>query len=187
MKMQWSSVDSSAASRKPYQQETMERVCETQCDKDCSTANSLPLQEVCSKAEVLAYRHTHLVKRLEKKLKISPKKAQKLFVAMLQFLYICGVERRGRNFSPSPMVDEAWHNFILFTKDYDDFCRIYFGQFIHHRPFTDEYRGSGKSDETLEVLVQHFGQLSSFWVKNAPEDCSQCAPDRDCNGGGNCG
>lgn len=39
-------------------------------------------------------------------------------------------------FMPRSMreVDEMWHEFILFTKDYTDFCMHYFGEYIHHLP-----------------------------------------------------
>lgn len=39
---------------------------------------------------------------------------------------------------PTPMlsnkVDTLWHQFILCTKDYLNFCYKYFGKFIHHTP-----------------------------------------------------
>ena len=31
-------------------------------------------------------------------------------------------------------IDEMWHEFILFTKDYSDFCAKYFGEYMHHLP-----------------------------------------------------
>ena len=37
---------------------------------------------------------------------------------------------------PSKIVDEAWHEFILFTKEYEYFCRQVFGKFLHHMPAT---------------------------------------------------
>jgi hypothetical protein len=37
---------------------------------------------------------------------------------------------------PSQVVDELWHEFILFTRDYQDFCRTAFGRFLHHTPAT---------------------------------------------------
>ena len=33
-------------------------------------------------------------------------------------------------------VDNLWHSFILFTKDYAAFCDTCFGKFIHHVPGT---------------------------------------------------
>ena len=35
---------------------------------------------------------------------------------------------------PSEAVDEIWHNMILYTARYGDFCRKYFGKFVHHIP-----------------------------------------------------
>lgn len=35
---------------------------------------------------------------------------------------------------PSQAVDDLWHEFILYTKAYDEFCRKAFGRFFHHTP-----------------------------------------------------
>jgi len=35
---------------------------------------------------------------------------------------------------PSQAVDKAWHEFILLTKNYADFCDNAFGKFLHHTP-----------------------------------------------------
>lgn len=44
--------------------------------------------------------------------------------------------KSGRRFvsMPSQVVDDLWHEFILYTKNYDRFCRQAFGQFLHHTP-----------------------------------------------------
>lgn len=35
---------------------------------------------------------------------------------------------------PSQVVDAAWHEFILFTRNYRDFCHRALGRFLHHTP-----------------------------------------------------
>ena len=35
---------------------------------------------------------------------------------------------------PSQVVDDLWHEFILYTKNYQHFCRHGFGRFLHHTP-----------------------------------------------------
>jgi hypothetical protein len=42
----------------------------------------------------------------------------------------------GRKFvaMPSQVADELWHEFILYTREYERFCRKAFGQFLHHTP-----------------------------------------------------
>lgn len=42
----------------------------------------------------------------------------------------------GRQFvsMPSQVADDLWHEFILYTRNYDAFCRRAFGRFMHHTP-----------------------------------------------------
>jgi len=42
----------------------------------------------------------------------------------------------GRRFvsMPSQAVDDLWHEFILYTRNYDVFCKQAFGRFLHHTP-----------------------------------------------------
>lgn len=35
---------------------------------------------------------------------------------------------------PSQVTDDLWHEFILFTRQYDGFCAKAFGRFLHHVP-----------------------------------------------------
>ena len=35
---------------------------------------------------------------------------------------------------PSQAADDLWHEFILYTREYDAFCRRAFGGFLHHTP-----------------------------------------------------
>lgn len=54
----------------------------------------------------------------------------------------------GRRFvsMPSQVVDDLWHEFILYTKHYDAFCRQAFGQFMHHTPAV--VLSKGQTDNT---------------------------------------
>lgn len=35
---------------------------------------------------------------------------------------------------PSKSVDALWHTFLLYTREYHDFCNKAFSRFLHHRP-----------------------------------------------------
>ncbi|PHV12009.1 glycine-rich domain-containing protein [Chitinimonas sp. BJB300] len=35
---------------------------------------------------------------------------------------------------PSQVADDLWHEFILYTKNYQAFCKKAFGRFLHHTP-----------------------------------------------------
>jgi hypothetical protein len=44
--------------------------------------------------------------------------------------------KSGRKFvsMPSQVADDLWHEFILYTKNYQAFCKQAFGRFLHHTP-----------------------------------------------------
>lgn len=50
---------------------------------------------------------------------------------------------------PSVVADDLWHEFILYTRDYQDFCRRAFGGFLHHAPAVILSR-EGRSNEGLK-------------------------------------
>jgi hypothetical protein len=57
-----------------------------------------------------------------------------VFKALRDYFQICA-KADGRMVSmPSQVVDDAWHDFILFTKDYEVFCKKAFGKYLHHTP-----------------------------------------------------
>ncbi len=116
-------------------------------------------------AAVLAYEHEPLVARLQKKLNINEHKARQIFEDTKRFLFICGT-CNGR-WSPSREIDEGWHNFIMFTKDYMKFCEKFFGRFIHHQPnLPGQVPDKTRPRRTLIAAIQLFGRenLSSSWV-----------------------
>ena len=41
---------------------------------------------------------------------------------------------------PSVAVDTAWHEFILLTQKYADFCQKAFGKFLHHAPTNGDHK-----------------------------------------------
>lgn len=50
------------------------------------------------------------------------------------YFHLCHAAGRRMVAMPSQAVDDAWHEFILFTRRYDAFCRGAFGRFLHHTP-----------------------------------------------------
>lgn len=56
--------------------------------------------------------------------------------------------KSGRKFvsMPSQVADDLWHEFILYTRHYEVFCRQAFGQFMHHTPAV--VLGSNRSNNT---------------------------------------
>ena len=91
------------------------------------------------------------------------------------------------------IIDEMWHNFILFTNDYGKFCFENFGRYIHHQPTTkkekeeqqinknqklEEYKIRTKKQ--YEIIYDNFGEetLNKWFVyfadKYSAEYIKQC-------------
>ena len=65
-------------------------------------------------------------------------------------------------------IDEMWHEFILFTRDYMDFCEQYFGEFIHHVPNIFQFQPLPRAqvDHEVEVLLNYiYDNLGAESVK----------------------
>ena len=65
---------------------------------------------------------------------LSPEQASLVLDGLRDYFYICS-QANGKMVSmPSQVVDVAWHEFILFTRDYENYCKKTFRRFLHHTP-----------------------------------------------------
>lgn len=62
------------------------------------------------------------------------KECQLVAHALRQFFLAYALGGRKFVAMPSQVVDDLWHEFILYTKSYQAFCRQAFGGFLHHTP-----------------------------------------------------
>jgi hypothetical protein len=129
---------------------------------------------------VANYKHPHLVARLQRKCSMSHEEAEQLFLDTKQFMYLCAKYPGG--LAPTKVIDEGWHNFILFTRDYRRFCLDFLGRFIHHEPIPP---GTAKNGELVRKAVNlarsTFGDsLSKNWSAEGA-DCDKCAPAPSCD------
>lgn len=94
-----------------------------------NTSETSPLKEI------LEYQHPDVISRFTDLFSISQDEACDIFTITKKFLFISQIKGV---FIPDDLliIDEMWHNFILFTSDYNDFCLNSFKRFLHHRPAT---------------------------------------------------
>lgn len=57
-----------------------------------------------------------------------------VFEGLRSYFYICNKAKRKTVAMPSQVVDVAWHEFILFTRAYEQFSKKAIGRFLHHTP-----------------------------------------------------
>jgi hypothetical protein len=65
---------------------------------------------------------------------LSLKERQLVAHALRQFFLVYLKVKRRHVAMPSQVVDDLWHEFILYTQNYKAFCRHAFGRFLHHTP-----------------------------------------------------
>lgn len=65
---------------------------------------------------------------------LSDAQIELVFSALREYFHLCRKAGRRLLAMPSQAVDVAWHEFILFTRNYDLFCRRGLGRFLHHTP-----------------------------------------------------
>lgn len=53
---------------------------------------------------------------------------------LMQYFRICQLAKGKFVSMPSQVVDDLWHEFILFTRNYENFCQKAFGRYLHHTP-----------------------------------------------------
>lgn len=80
---------------------------------------------------------------------LTPHQINKIESALKQFFRAYHRGRYRHVAMPSQAADELWHEFILYTKAYDAFCRNAFGRFLHHTPAAVLAPAQKKSNEGL--------------------------------------
>lgn len=89
---------------------------------------------------------------------------------LVQFFALCAV-KPGVHVASEP-VDSFWHDFLLFTHTYKDFCRRTVRGYIHHKPATST-PPSGYFD-TLKEIQQRFPDYSArAWPTQERMDWSE--------------
>lgn len=65
---------------------------------------------------------------------LSNEQLDTVFSTLREYFLFTHQARRTMVSMPSQVVDVAWHEFILFTRSYNEFCTRALGRFLHHTP-----------------------------------------------------
>lgn len=164
--------------------------------KGVVSSSIISLNPEINLGQVMSFQFQPLIDRMVDKHGWELTVAVQVFEDTKRFLYLCAACMTGLPLAPSVSIDEVWHNFILFTEDYVQFCKSHFGRIIHHRPRRrDDKPSNGQPvQNTLQMAKIAFGnQLSDNWQFNRADgsvlkvNC-QCegAMQIDCSPSTNC-
>jgi hypothetical protein len=100
------------------------------------TITDTPLQARNARVfESLTHEAPFLIEKLVKNCVVdTADEAEALFREVKRYLVLADLDQDRVWNMYSLRVDEAWHQFILFTKQYIDFCQRYFGRYVSHNP-----------------------------------------------------
>ncbi|WP_326547576.1 hypothetical protein QGN32_05185 [Mycolicibacterium sp. ND9-15] len=102
--------------------------------------------------EALDYEAPFVIEKLVKEQFVDTAQgADALFAEVKRYLVLCHVDRTKSWKMHSLAVDEAWHQFVLFTAEYTAFCAKYFGRYRHHAPSNAPDIGEGHAPEATFV------------------------------------
>lgn len=108
-------------------------------------------------------------------------------IEIKRYLAMCAINPKAHYGMRGP-IDELWHTFVIFTRDYARFCEEVAGRFIHHIPETGEDRAKG-SDSYARFLNDYeeiFGHPApaQYWPRPALLDASaECQGCNTCSQG----
>ncbi|WP_186647030.1 hypothetical protein [Fluviispira vulneris] len=135
-----------------------------------------------SLSEVLKYYNKKIIERfIQENPSISFKESEEIFTETLKWLSLYNEsiidEKINFNlfiYSDSIIIDEKWHNFILFTKYYHSFCEEYFGRYIHHIPVIDNDNKDSDIETKLSELYGYIydklgEETLNLWFREFPE------------------
>lgn len=140
---------------------------------------------------LLTYRHPASLKTYMRTYAVDEFTAEQLFIDMLKYLWLSSRHREEQVEKPSESslqfsfvmhqemrdIDNMWHGFILYTKDYTAFCHRYFGGYLHHVP--DVAEGDAPSNHEfaenmtnfLSYVYDHLGEATvRRWFRAALEE-----------------
>lgn len=104
--------------------------------------------------ELLSYTNLRVVERYKKDYPSNQLPAENALKEVLKYLWLAQKHRNDVVANPHDEaldfpcdvhfemkeIDDMWHTFILFTKDYMEFGQKFFGKYVHHAPADEEMK-----------------------------------------------
>lgn len=110
---------------------------------------------------ILQYKNQAVIERYERDFPNNTLSGEAAFTELMKYFWLSNQHKIAYNLDPenkelqfscylfSEMkdIDDMWHSFLLFTRDYMAFCDDHFGEFQHHTPIESEQIASNEEVE----------------------------------------
>ena len=107
-----------------------------------------------------SYKNEAVMRRYTQDFPHATLSAENAFKELMKFMWLSLKARSDRkSFSCAihqemTEIDNMWHTFLLFTRDYQTFCNNYLGEFFHHIPLSNQSKLP--SDEEYESELTEY-------------------------------
>lgn len=130
---------------------------------------------ICTLEEILNYKNPAVVRRFQKEHPAKADRAEEIFTDLMRFFW--GTKKHVLDRAQQPEntdldfffimdedmreIDQMWHVFLLYTRDYADYCEHHFGEYLHHQPdLVPYFENQGFKFETnLEKFLDYTFEL----------------------------
>jgi hypothetical protein len=102
----------------------------------------------------------------------SEDEARTLFREVKRYLFLNRADQSKLWEMHSFRIDEVWHQFVLFTRQYTDFCMRYFGAYSPHNPSNAPESPKHNAGKTLQVAT--FKEFHAYYEKVFGEPLPDC-------------
>jgi len=134
--------------------------------------------------KIMSYPLARVLERYQKDFNVSAQEAQEHERELKRYL-ILSFTLEDEVAMYSTQVDNFWHTFLLFTKQYQQFCHEFFGKFLHHEPMDnkklqDDAQLLAKKQAFIAAYTDLFGQEppAHIWHRKHSKCCG--GPGHDC-------
>ncbi|TAN35479.1 MAG: hypothetical protein EPN23_11080 [Verrucomicrobia bacterium] len=101
-------------------------------------------------------------------------------IEMKKYLYL--IAKNHKEYGMTRSIDMYWHTFILFTKEYHDFCDFLGCSYIHHSPATREEEKVSFHENFINFIEDY----ESAYKMKFPNEIWLATPHINCGSTGNC-
>ena len=148
---------------------------------DYSKLDGLPIEKIQALERLERYVIPDgVISRLVEKPAYSQFSASEILGRIAEFkkfmaLLVINHDRKRRVEMTNQEIDEIWHTFILFTREYKEFCEMLVGEYMHHEPNVqaDDSDQSAVRNYPLagfrnfeEDYEKYFGEMTQVWRMN---------------------
>lgn len=128
--------------------------------------------------KILEYKNPHVLKLYNQNYPNNKLAAEDAFLEALKYIWLTQKHKLDKELAPEDEsipdrcvmlrsmqeIDEMWHEFILFTEDYIQFCMEHFGEYVHHMPNLfdtmpiSEEEMNAEINKLLPYIYDHLGE-----------------------------